>query len=73
MIALPEALRNEKLDARMLLQVHDELIFKYPKNRPKKFQSVIVSVMQFAHLPAIELSVPLIAEAGIGHSWADAH
>ena len=73
MIALPEALRNEKLDARMLLQVHDELIFEVPEEQAEKTQSVIVSVMQSAHLPAIELSVPLIAEAGIGHSWADAH
>ena len=73
MIALPEALRNAKLDARMLLQVHDELIFEVPEEQAEKTQSVIVSVMQSAHLPAIELSVPLIAEAGIGHSWADAH
>ena len=73
MIALPEALRNEKLDARMLLQVHDELIFEVPEEQAEKTQSVIVSVMQSAHLPAIELSVPLIAEADIGHSWADAH
>lgn len=73
MARLPDALTAHKLDARMLLQVHDELIFEVPEDQIEETKSVIVEVMQSAHLPSLELSVPIIAEAGIGTSWADAH
>lgn len=69
MIAVPDALVDAGLKTRMLLQVHDELIFEAPENEAEKAVKVIRDVME----NAADLSVPLIADAGIGDSWADAH
>ncbi|UKV14406.1 DNA polymerase I [Thalassospiraceae bacterium SW-3-3] len=69
MIAVPSALVDAGLKTRMLLQVHDELIFEAPENETEKAVKVIREVME----NAAHLSVPLIADAGIGDSWADAH
>jgi len=73
MIRLPDALAAEKLDAEMLLQVHDELIFEVPDEQAERSKDVIIGVMQSAHQPVLDLSVPLIVEAGIAASWAEAH
>ena len=73
MIRLPDALAAEKLDAEMLLQVHDELIFEVPDEQADRAKDVIIGVMQSAHQPVLDLSVPLIVEAGIAASWAEAH
>ncbi|MBX2832263.1 MAG: DNA polymerase I [Rhodospirillales bacterium] len=69
MIAVPGALVDAGLKTRMLLQVHDELIFEAPDDEAEKAIKVIRDVME----NAAHLSVPLIADAGIGDSWADAH
>ena len=73
MIRLPDALAAENLDAEMLLQVHDELIFEVPDEQAERAKDVIIKVMQSAHQPVLELSVPLIVEAGMATSWAEAH
>jgi len=73
MIRLPDALAAEKLDAEMLLQVHDELIFEVPDEQADRAKVVIIGVMQSAHQPVLDLSVPLIVEAGMATSWAEAH
>lgn len=73
MIRLPDALNEEKLSARMLLQVHDELIFEVPADEVEKTVAVVKSVMEGAALPALELSVPLTVDAGIGDNWGEAH
>ncbi|MEP3248030.1 MAG: DNA polymerase I [Sneathiella sp.] len=73
MIRLPEALKNAGLSARMLLQVHDELIFEAPGAEVEKTAQIVKSVMEKAALPAIEISVPLIVDAGIGENWGEAH
>jgi len=73
MIRLPDALAAEKLDAEMLLQVHDELIFEVPDEQADRAKDVIIGVMQSAHQPVLDLSVPLIVEAGMATSWAEAH
>jgi DNA polymerase-1 len=57
----------------MLLQVHDELIFEAPSDQAAAAKDLITSVMQAAASPVLDLSVPLVAEAGIANSWADAH
>ena len=57
------------LKTRMLLQVHDELIFEAPEDETEKAIKTIREVME----NAAHLSVPLIADAGTGDSWADAH
>jgi len=73
MIRMPDALRAKKLSARMLLQVHDELVFEAPDDEVKATSEVVRRVMETACHPAIELSVPLIAEAKVGKHWDEAH
>jgi DNA polymerase-1 len=73
MIRIPPALAAKKLAARMLLQVHDELIFEVPDAEVEATAKLVSSVMAEAHNPARALSVPLIADTGVGSSWADAH
>jgi DNA polymerase I len=69
MVKLPEALRAAGLSARMLLQVHDELLFEAPEAEAERCASVARQVME----AAASLSVPLLVETGIGRSWAEAH
>ncbi|WP_370235084.1 MULTISPECIES: DNA polymerase I [Henriciella] len=73
MIAMPEALAKKKLDAKMLLQVHDELIFEVPESQAEDTIKLVQSVMQKAPLPALQLSVPLDVEAKAAKTWAEAH
>ena len=73
MIRLPAALRAENIDADMLLQVHDELIFEVPEDQTDKAVAAITRIMEEAAAPVLSLKVPLVAEAGIADSWAEAH
>ncbi|HVZ02065.1 MAG TPA: DNA polymerase I [Dongiaceae bacterium] len=73
MVRMPEAFAAKKLSARMLLQVHDELVFEAPAAQAEETAAVARQVMEGATLPAQKLSVPLIAEAGIADNWAEAH
>ena len=57
----------------MLLQVHDELLFEVPEAEVEATAALVKTVMEGATLPALELSVPLIADIGIGANWAEAH
>ena len=60
-------------DVRMLLQVHDELVFELPEERVEEASAVIRRVMADAALPAVEISVPLGVDIGTGASWDAAH
>ena len=73
MIRLPGELAAAGLTARMLLQVHDELIFEVPESEAEACARLVVSVMEAAPAPVLELAVPLVAEAGLAGSWAEAH
>ena len=73
MVRLPPAMQDAGIDARMLLQVHDELIFEIEDHLADAAVSVITGVMESAAAPVLELAVPLVADAGIASSWADAH
>lgn len=73
MIRVPKRLKSEGLAARMLLTVHDELLFETPEAEIEATIAAVRDVMENAHRPAVEFSVPLVAEAGIGMSWAEAH
>jgi DNA polymerase-1 len=57
----------------MLLQVHDELLLEVPEKEVEKTSAVVREVMETACLPTVELSVPLVADAGTGANWAEAH
>jgi DNA polymerase I len=69
MVRLPPVLARECPSARMLLQVHDELLFEVPVSDARGLASVAARVME----AAAALSVPLVVETGTGHSWAEAH
>jgi DNA polymerase-1 len=73
MIRIDPALAEAKLGARMLLQVHDELLFEVPAGEVEAASALVKKVMEGAAGPALELSVPLVAEVGVGENWAEAH
>jgi DNA polymerase I len=73
MIRLPDALRDAGLKARMLLQVHDELVFEAPKAEADRLCALARRVMEGAAEPAATLSVPLTVEAKAGATWGAAH
>ena len=73
MIRMDAALAAEKLEARMLLQVHDELVFEVPDGEVERAIPVIKRVMVDAPHPVVTLSVPLAVEAGAAHNWDEAH
>lgn len=69
MARIPKALEREKLSARMLLQVHDELLFDVPEAEIDRTASVVKEVME----SAARLSVPLTVDTGVGDNWDEAH
>jgi DNA polymerase-1 len=69
MIKLPAALRAAKLSARLILQVHDELLFEAPEDEAAATAEIAQVTMQ----NAVSLSVPLTVETGIGSNWGSAH
>jgi DNA polymerase I len=70
---IPEALARQRLKARMLLQVHDELLFEAPEAEVEPTAQVVKGVMEGACAPHCELSVPLVVETGWARSWDEAH
>jgi DNA polymerase I len=73
MIRMPDVLAEARLSARMLLQVHDELVFEVPEGEVEKTLQVVTRVMEYAPLPAVSLSVPLQVEARAADNWDEAH
>jgi DNA polymerase-1 len=73
MIRIGPALTEAGLKAKLLLQVHDELVFEVPKAELDATATLVKKVMQEAPNPAVELKVPLVAEAGHALNWAEAH
>jgi len=71
MIRMPEAIAG--LPAKMLLQVHDELLFEVSRDAVNETILVVKEIMENAARPAIEMDVPLIVDAGQGRNWAEAH
>ena len=69
MIVLPKALKDEKLSAEMLLQVHDELVFEVVEAEIAETSAVVKRVME----AAVTLDIPLTVDVGVGPNWAEAH
>ena len=67
------ALDKAGLDAKMLLQVHDELVFEVPEDQVDQTIPLVKAVMEKAALPALEISVPLTVDCGVGDNWDEAH
>jgi DNA polymerase-1 len=68
MIRIDEILTREKLETRMLLQVHDELLFESPPSEADHVSKMVKREMESVH----KLDVPLIVDVGIGENWRDA-
>jgi DNA polymerase-1 len=73
MVRMDAALAKARLGGRMLLQVHDELVFEVPDNEVEATLPVVKKVMEAAPLPALALSVPLAVDAGAAENWDAAH
>ncbi len=73
MVRMPSALKAEGLTARMLLQVHDELVFEAPQAEADAVCEVARQVMSGAAEPAVSLSVPLTVDARAAVNWDEAH
>ena len=69
MVSIHRRLKAEGLRAQMIMQVHDELNFNVPKDEVERVREIVVSEMQ----NAVHLSIPLIAECGVGENWLEAH
>ncbi|MEL6472910.1 MAG: DNA polymerase I [Pseudomonadota bacterium] len=73
MIRMPTALADAGLETRMLLQVHDELVFEAPQAEADKALAIIIDTMEAAAGPARALSVPLVVDAKAADTWGQAH
>ena len=73
MVRMEPALAEARIPARMLLQVHDELVFEVPEEEAERAMPVIAGVMAKAAEPAVMLSVPLQVDANAAANWDEAH
>jgi DNA polymerase-1 len=71
MVQMPNAISH--LPVKMLLQVHDELIFEVNKDALNETTEVVRNIMEKASEPVVKLDVPLVVDAGFGNNWAEAH
>ena len=69
MVTIHRRLKEEGLKAQMIMQVHDELNFNVPINEVDKVKEIVISEMQ----NVVHLTVPLIADCGVGNNWLQAH
>ena len=69
MLEIDAAIQKGKLGSRMLLQVHDELVFEAPEAEIESLSELVRAKMS----GVVELKVPLTVEIGVGHSWSEAH
>ena len=69
MVRLHAELPKRKLASRMLLQVHDELVFEVPEGEMDELRTLVCEVME----SAMQLDVPLEVSTGVGHNWVQAH
>ncbi len=73
MMRMPQALVDAGFTTKMLLQVHDELIFEAPEAEVEAVMPLVKEVMAKAALPAVDFSVPLVVEAHAADNWDEAH
>jgi DNA polymerase-1 len=73
MARMDDVLAQHRLAARMLLQVHDELVFQVPEEEIERTIPVIKQIMEEAPLPAVALAVPLRVDAHAADNWEEAH
>ena len=69
MIRVQERMKQEGFKSKMLLQVHDELVFDAHKDEVDTLMPIVKELME----GAIEMTVPILVEAGTGQNWLEAH
>jgi len=69
MIDIQKGIKKEKLKSKMILQIHDELLFEFPKEEEDKLIPLVVNSME----KAMKLKVPIIVDYGCGKNWYEAH
>ncbi|MGE8291859.1 MAG: DNA polymerase I [Sphingobacterium sp.] len=69
MIAIQKEIEQQRLTGKMIMQVHDELVFDVPKHEIEAFKTIILDKMT----NAIKTTVPLVVEIGEGKNWLEAH
>ena len=75
-LAMPKVqkfLVDQKLQTKILLQVHDELLFESPQSEIDIIKNKIPEIMTSSHKKFISLKVPIKVDIGVGNSWDDAH
>ena len=69
MINIQREIRNMNLKSKLVLQIHDELLFEFPESE----EDVVIELVTKKMESAIQLKVPVVVDYGIGTSWYDAH
>ena len=69
MIAIHEEIKKNSMKSKMILQIHDELIFECPSEEQDQLISLVVSRME----NAMKLSIPIVVDYGSGNTWLEAH
>jgi DNA polymerase-1 len=69
MVNIQKAIAEKKLRTRMILQVHDELVFEVPEQEKDIIEPLIRHEME----SAVTLSIPVVVDIGWGNNWAEAH
>jgi len=69
MCAIQNEIEDQKMESKMILQIHDELLFEFPDSEEDSLLKLVVDKME----NAMELSVPLVVDYGIGNNWFEAH
>ena len=73
MIEIHKDIQEKKINARMILQVHDELVFEIEENNIKNTIPSIKRIMEKTHLKYKDFIVPLTVDHGIGNDWGESH
>ena len=73
MIKIFDYINTENINTKMILQVHDELLFEVPENELSFIPRKIADIMEKAYEPMIDFSVPIKADIGYGKSWSESH
>ena len=69
MIHIDEEMKTQQMNSKMVLQIHDELLFEVSKDELDELRSLVIEKME----NALKLNIPVIVDHGVGDSWFEAH
>ena len=73
MIKIHNVFQEKNIESKMLLQVHDELVFECPKDQINIVSNLIKKEMEQANLPLFPLNIPIVVDFGEADNWSEAH